>query len=132
MKKITLIRHAESIYNKTMDNSLINCGLTDEGKIQSSKLEYNFDLIIVSPLKRALDTLKYSNITYKNLEISDLFREYKTNGCDYFENEAIISETEEELYSRIKQAKQYISTLNQSNIGVVTHGDFIWWFTSKK
>ena len=53
------LRHAESVYNANQENKMFNCGLTDKGILQASQLTGDYDLVIVSPLKRTSDTLKY-------------------------------------------------------------------------
>lgn len=133
MTTITLIRHGQSQFNISIDTTnpnLINCPLTEYGIIQSNNLTFEFDLLILSPLKRAQQTFTHSNIKCKNVITNDLFREYKTNICDFLETEEPNYETETQFLNRIRQAKTYIKSLNYKNIGIITHGDFIWYFTS--
>jgi len=137
---ITLIRHCQSEFNvleeknhhKNADLSFVNCGLTTLGKYQASKLQSQFDLIIVSPMKRTLDTLKYSNINYKHILVLPLVREFKVDICDFMINEKQIIETEEEILSRCKETKTLLKILSTQykSIGVISHRDFIWFLTN--
>lgn len=130
IKTITLIRHAESQFNQSSTNDISDCDLTFQGTQQAKKLTLKFDLLIISPLKRALDTLQHSNIKYNHIIINHLFREFKINICDFLQTEEIIYETETELLDRIIQSKKYLQSVEYTNIGIITHADFIWYFTS--
>jgi len=131
MKKITLIRHAESIFNSNDKYDVPNCGLTENGILQANNLTFYFDCILISPLKRSLDTFMHSNIQFDEFIITNLVREHKTNKCDFFEYEDFVAETEEKLTERIDNVKLYIKSLPYVNIGIITHADFIFYFTSK-
>ena len=61
------------------------------------EIDIYFDLVICSPLKRTIQTLEYSNIKYKKIIYNKLFREFKTDICDFFEDEEIIYENEEDI-----------------------------------
>src|SRR5579885_3006321 len=132
MKKITIIRHAESLFNAGLyktEQDIINCKLSENGKIQSKQLNHSFDLLILSPLKRAIETYVNSNIKTKEIMINDLFREYKENSAlNFLENEEVKSETKDELNLRIIEAKEYLKNLPQNNIGIISHGIFIYYF----
>lgn len=149
--EIRLIRHAQSkfnvieetkSYNKDQNasndfssNDLIDCGLSKKGIDECSQINFKFDLLIVSPMKRCLQTLECSNINYKKMIIMDIFREYKTDICDFIKKEEIMYETEKDILNRINIGKdilKYIINDNQeiNSIGVISHFDFIWYFTS--
>lgn len=131
MKTITLIRHAQSKFNAgqyTSENELINCKLTEQGKKDCEKLNLSFDLLIISPLKRALETYTNSNIKTKEIIINDLFREQKENHpLNFLENEIVIQETTEEVWERVSKAKKFIETLEFTNIGIISHRNFLWY-----
>ncbi len=132
MISVTLIRHVQSLFNADKTNEEKNCGITDKGVAQALLLTQSFDLLLVSPLKRTIQTEDHSCITYKSMLIHDLFREHKVDQCDFFEDEPFIQETEEEILNRVELAKQYLMGLpSDSNVGIITHGDFVWYFTSK-
>ena len=125
---ITLLRHAESTYNLyNLDE--INCDLSDNGVKQAFKLKGHYDMVIVSPLKRAMNTLKLSKITYDKLENWNDVREKRDNLCDFIEGEHIDFESEDDLLVRINNVKNKLNKLT-GNILIVTHADFIWYFTS--
>eukprot|EP01083_Nonionella_stella_P100908 285257_1 len=146
---ITFIRHGESQFNVTEpniyntqnkavspNNALLDCGLTHKGIQQCSALNFEFDLLIVSPLRRCQETVEYSKIEYDRIITLHIFREYKTDICDFMAHEKRIGETENEIINRTNASKhvlQYI--INDSpdirSIGIVSHHDFIWYFTSE-
>ena len=68
MKTVTLIRHAESHFNagnyKT-DEEIRNCRITNLGIQQAKQLNQSFDIVVLSPLKRAMETYLNSNIKTK-------------------------------------------------------------------
>lgn len=70
MKKVTLMRHAQSKFNaghyKT-DNELRNCGLTEFGLNQAKSLNQTFDVVVISTLRRAIQTYDNSNIKTPNV-----------------------------------------------------------------
>lgn len=133
---ITIIRHAESLYNNgtATESQLKNCKLSEQGKVQASS-ELNgleFDLLILSPLKRAVETYAYSNIKTADIVISHLFREWKTsklNMMDGEEEDPIGSsfETQEQFENRTHLALEFLKSLSEKykKIGIISHHDFI-------
>ncbi|EGR29140.1 phosphoglycerate mutase, putative [Ichthyophthirius multifiliis] len=107
---LVLIRHAESEYNleqrKACNSStevkngenlqtkfkkdLIDCSLTEEGKNQCLQAEQicenlNIGIVLVSPLRRALETCKEIFKNHKNkpkVIVNPLFREMLLSNCD--------------------------------------------------
>jgi phosphohistidine phosphatase SixA len=71
-QKLFFVRHAESYGN--IGQGIIDSPLTEHGIIQASQLVGHFDCVVVSPLRRAKETLHYSKITYDNIIINDDFR----------------------------------------------------------
>jgi broad specificity phosphatase PhoE len=132
VKRITIIRHAQSIHNsgefKTQEDAR-NAKLSEEGKRQASTVKGDFDTVVISPLRRAVETYARSSIKTRRLLMSELFRE-EADGCaaNHFENEPIFLETKEQMRARAQKAKQYIQALDSNNIGIVAHGIFIWYF----
>lgn len=131
MKQVTIIRHAQSIFNAKQyiePEEVRNCGLTKKGIVQSSKLTHSFDILIISPLKRALQTYTYSNIKVENLLISDLLREFKDDNpipLNFLENEQIVPETYEQLIERVQLMLVFIRSLPYKNIGIISHRNFL-------
>ena len=146
--EITLIRHAQSEFNVIEESkhndteklrapkNLLNCGLTQTGMTQCNALNFRFDLLIVSPMKRCLQTLEYSNIEYSQMVALEIFREYKTDICDFMTDEEIVNEREFEIINRTKASKEVLKYIMNHNkelrsIGIITHYEFIWYFTSE-
>lgn len=132
--KITLIRHAQAEHN--VNNELHksnNTSLTEAGIKSCKSLDFSFDLLILSPLKRVIQTYANSNIKTKNIMVSDLFQEFKNNPCnlmDKMESDKTF-ETIEEFENRISKAISFLKELKYNNIGIITHHDFIHKFTKK-
>ena len=90
MKKLVLVRHGESIWNKENKfTGWTDVGLSDEGKIFAKKAGislyhsgFDFDIVYTSVLKRAIDTL---NILIEQMKDTDLIikRSYKLNERHY-------------------------------------------------
>lgn len=127
------MRHATSIYNQTKAD-IIDCELSQDGIKQASQLTGHYDLVITSPLKRSIQTLEYSQITYNERKVLDLIREYKTDKCDFLEGELIIKESEEDLKKRLDIFKDFVDyiIIKYNTILIISHADFIWYFTSKE
>ena len=131
---IHFLRHAESEYNSDRNNKTKNCSITQKGIEQSTKINStSYDLVICSPLKRTIQTLEYSNIKYKKLEYNILFREHKTDICDFFEDEDVIYESEEDIINRINECRILLlkKIKKYENILIVGHADFFWYLSSK-
>jgi len=131
-KKITIIRHAQSKFNAGQfkdDSELLNCPLSDFGKMQAKSLNQTFDVIIISTLKRAMETYLNSCIKADNVIESHLFREQReTSILNFLEGEEIIPETPDDVRKRAREAIEYLKTLNYENIGIISHAYFIWYF----
>ena len=133
-KVVYLIRHGESSFNANLTDD-IDCNLTDLGKKQSLILgerlsENHFDLVIVSPLARALQTLEISKLIYDRMEINHLCREYKIDKCDFLFGEKIEFEKEDDVKNRCLEFRLYLESINCKRIAVICHSDFIYYFTS--
>ena len=84
--KFVFLRHGRSLaddehkHEGRYDSPLTNIG-KQQAEFTAQKLKvYNFDLIITSPLKRALETAEIiSRVIQRKIEINDLFKE-RDNG----------------------------------------------------
>lgn len=127
---ITLVRHAESIFN--CDNSRLDkdIGLSNFGYLQASILDGEYDRIFISPMKRCIDTLKYSRIDILNsiIKIDDRIREFKTDTCDFLSDETIQFESEDNFIKRFYNFRNYLLNNHDENVLILTHGDFIQYF----
>ena len=132
-KLIHLTRHAQSEFNAYGGNTL-DCGITEKGQEQARTqlVGGNYDLVIVSTLKRTRLTLKNSQLTYRDWIVLDICREMKDSHCDYLPGELMEKkETKEEVTGRVKQFKIKLLELSQnySRILVICHGVFGWYLT---
>ena len=127
--KVTFIRHAQSEYNIGQQFSN-NVPITKDGAIACVSLDQTFDILILSPLKRAIQTYANSNIKTKRIIMSDLFQEKKDKPSNMMDNDTDY-ETTADFETRILKAIDFIKQLDCSNIGVIGHHDFIQKLTSK-
>ncbi len=132
MVHVTLLRHAESMFNTGVSN-VEDVNLTFKGAKQAQKLTGQYDLVICSPLRRAVDTLFYSKIKYRELILDHDVREVKKDICDFLLFEPKKIETEKQVLKRVERFKKYLDSLEgeYQRILIVSHGDFIWYLTSK-
>lgn len=132
--EVSFLRHAQSVFNRDLTSEK-NCCLTDYGREQASKVTGTYDIIICSILKRARETLQYSQLASKKLYFTELCREMRVDICDFLENEDETQlETEEEIQKRIKNFKQYLKEKVDpgQTVLVICHRDFIHHFGQKK
>ena len=165
MREVYLIRHGESEANAaefldiSSDTYIFDAELTTKGKMQaktaSNKLNHiEFDLIVSSPLSRALQT--YEIIFSKRdieLEINPLHREHVAHSCDIgkqpdelkkifpnlnfgklekywwnngkkIQEKKIFIESIANLNLRVKKFKTFIENRNEKRIAVIGHGTF--------
>ncbi|ARF10315.1 hypothetical protein Hokovirus_1_194 [Hokovirus HKV1] len=99
-------------------------GITELGKDLASQLDINVDLCIISPLDSVKNTLKHSNIIYKNLLISDLCLPKLDGNDNSYKN--ILSkkiETEEEFQNRVNLLSEYLKKkqIKYPRILLLTH-----------
>lgn len=123
-KKITLMRHARSRFNDGLGDDY-DCALSPMGIKQASQVTGEFDIVITSNLKRAQQTLQYSQIKYFQHLISDKCREVRNvSKCDYLLGEDLIEETPEQVAKRVHE---FVKQLEQfhGNILVISHGLFL-------
>lgn len=125
--KVTFLRHAESIFNVFL-HSEMDCDLSKKGIDQARALEGDYDVIILSCLRRTHQTLLYSRLTAKRILMTHLCREQQKDICDYMCGEDDSHrETEEELALRIDSFKDYLrrEVKPGERVLVISHGDFI-------
>jgi broad specificity phosphatase PhoE len=136
---IYFIRHAESEYN--IDNNITHkdCGITSKGESQCIKTceelkNDQFDLVICSPLKRCKQTCERLKLNSNKVDIDYDCREHIQHVSDLMEGEEVVYETEEKVIKRTNEFKQkllnYEKQYNYKKIAVVSHADFIFYFTS--
>lgn len=123
--KITVIRHCESLFNagKIGPFEDLNCKITNFGMQQANSIDFTFDILIISPLKRALETYTNSKIKANKIVINELFEEIHFEVPSFIE-----AESKEEIEKRVNNAKKFIEDLNYENIGIISHGAFLKYF----
>lgn len=132
--ELTCLRHAESVFNRDLTSDK-DCELSEVGIQQAEQIKGTFDVIICSIMKRARQTLQYSQLSCKYLHFTDLCREVRRDICDFLEGEDETKlETEAEIQKRLKQFKQYLK--EKTDIGqkvlIICHRDFIHELNHKK
>ena len=142
---ITFIRHAESEFN-AYRWTVPNVGLSPNGIRQSILLMGKYDLAICSALKRARQTLDYSNIEYKTVLFTELCRELRDgNPSDFYPLETVVTDTASTNSRRIQSFRRYLcnQTMYYPSIAVVSHYSFLlaltgfsfenayWWTTNE-
>lgn len=123
LRGIHLIRHGQSFSN--IGYPLIkNSPLTGKGKEQASDLNFEINTIICSPMKRTIDTIKYSKISYEKLFVYNMIRELICEPGDCFDFEKFELEDVKNFNDRMRifANKLYFLSLRTSSIGIITHG----------
>jgi broad specificity phosphatase PhoE len=160
MKKIFFIRHGEGYHNLMNYNyhnwHLMYPRLTTNGINQCYQLKEKlksekFDLILVSPLRRTLETAEYIFDKSNTFVANEDIREVLSNPCDLREsiteilrsydyvnldeipeNESLeIKESNDNINKRIESFYKYLDKLPIGNYAVVSHFEFLKRFLSK-
>lgn len=102
----------------------VNTCLTEDGKNQARSVQGPCDVLIVSPLKRALETYVHSKLTTKRLIVNDLFREWTHWGpAQFLEHEdQSRPETWDDFLRRMDQAIEFLKQLPETNVTILSHG----------
>ena len=125
--EIYFLRHAESLAN--LGNILIDSPLSENGIKQSKQVEGHFDVIFCSPLRRTLETLHYSRLTYDNLVIEHDIREMvqDISSCLLLEQrEKFLPETLDSFWKRANRFTQTLEKKSEESnkILIISHGFF--------
>lgn len=132
--EVTFLRHSQSIFNRDLTSEK-DCDLTDFGIEQSKTINGTYDIIICSILKRAKQTLQYSQLQSKELYFTDLCREVRRDICDFLEGEDETNlETDQEIQTRLTLFKEFLKSKakGRDKILVICHRDFIHEMGNKK
>jgi broad specificity phosphatase PhoE len=161
-KTLFLIRHGQSISNRDYDESIAyrDAGLTEQGISQARALQrqlegLQLDLVVVSPLTRALQTcqnalppsytgpiLVLSEITevcsshyscgHKRSVVQPKFPskfDWSNIGMDeiwWWQYDKNGSETNRYQIDRMEKFRQFIRERPEQRIAVFSHGDYLW------
>lgn len=147
--QIYFMRHAQSKANIGLTTEA-NSPLSLAGQQQAMNLTGDYDLVLTSPLRRAIQTLAFSSITYRKHMICADCREIR-DSCigDYLEEEVReedrraegedhgaegekpdhkVTETDQDVLTRIKSLRKLLDQLAQSGqyrkILVISHACF--------
>lgn len=160
MKTIYFVRHAEgyhNLYNYQYHNwhlefpRLTVNGLKQCFKLRKKLEEDNFDYIVVSPLRRTLETATNVFGKDKRFIAMDSIREFVANPCDYRETIEDIfkeysfvdfdfvcdnydynkKENDTDINLRIDSFYSYLVNNSFEKIAVVSHGEFLKRFFKK-
>ena len=124
---ITLLRHCQSLYNEDhiKNKHLKNVSLSSKGKSMAKTLNGHYDIVLLSPMYRTVQTLKLSNITFDKLIIRTDIREYKQTTGSFFESEdSTIKEEHLVFKDRVFNFKLFLDDFKDLNILVIGHGLF--------
>ena len=140
MKKLYFVRHGESLLNaQRIFTGQINTPLSDEGRAQariagSMAEQFKFDLIVSSPLVRALETAQLiaEQVGYPldKIIVNDLFKERYMGSLEgqswdkgpedethYPDMESLVA-----LQARAKAGLAFLNSLDADTILLASHG----------
>lgn len=123
--EIWFLRHGQSTANSG-ENDCVDSPLSAVGKEQANRVVGEFDLVIVSPLCRAQETLKHSCIKFEEIHIEPLCRERIFAERDLLPGESLVIESDECYSNRIRLFKEKVLEFAQTRkkILVVGHSYF--------
>jgi broad specificity phosphatase PhoE len=140
-KTMTLIRHAESLANA--GQMCVDPSLTDEGVRQAARLRGTYQLVICSPMRRAVQTWERSSLRARRFVVTDLVRECAAPSIDFkseLENEnaqllrpdadslregETVGENRQEYERRLDLFLAFLRAQPESSIAIVSHNSFL-------
>jgi len=126
------MRHAASVFNDE-GTDLPDCGLSARGAAQARALTGHYDLVVVSPLKRARHTLELSRITFSESLTLGCAREVVTDLCDCLPGETFVPETPTSVAARIAELTRLLASwVDTRSVLVISHADLIWNLTARE
>lgn len=127
MLSVTFLRHCESTFNADMSSDTVDATLTEHGKQEAAKLSGHYDVVICSPLRRAMQTLDCSGITFTTRMNDALVREWVCNVSDMMVDEPFHVESYSQFLARVDRFLEYLRCWYGvvKSVLVVSHGDFI-------
>jgi len=121
---LSFMRHGQALSNLEGLSDKVDAPLTEEGKLQASNVGGHYDLVILSPLRRCMETLLYSKITYENVLVSYDVREFAINPCDLLPGESG-QDRPEDLQTRIAGLEKTLSTVGDHlRVLIISHAYF--------
>jgi broad specificity phosphatase PhoE len=128
--KVICLRHFESEFNERPSCTDKNVGLSKRGDKYSIKFSETFDLVILSPLLRCIQTFQQCHVKYNDLYVWNEVREFMKDPCDFFTHECMTIETYETFSARVDVLIEKLKQLKQQNPNIhrvllVSHSDLI-------
>jgi broad specificity phosphatase PhoE len=131
----TFLRHAESLYNCDQSQD-VDVALSELGVKQASVLSGAYDYILVSPLARARQTLRLSQLSAPHVEVSTLCREKLQSDIvsNSMDGESGLDESLIQFVMRVQLLTAYLKQLAQryKRILVISHMGVITALTGKE
>lgn len=125
-KQLWLIRHAESLGN-TGQWGGPDPRLSAKGKVQAAQIKGPVELLIVSPMKRTLETYLESRLTSNKIIVSELFRERMGGGKGEYRDGELVHkiESDSQFQKRVDTAIEFLLAQPESRIAIVSHWGFL-------
>jgi len=122
VKTLVLVRHGAK-----EQTGQPNPGLTAEGRRQAAQLSFSTEVVCVSPLRRAQETLEHSDIKTQHQTVNPIFREWRQGVSTFLEGEDVKDkESEGDFYLRVVQARLVLlDEISANHITVISHEDFL-------
>lgn len=131
-KQLYLIRHAESEHNAKSkfpdrkEQDFVNTCLTSNGIDQAGKIQGPVNLLILSPMKRCVQTYAHSKLTVGRVVMSDLVREWRVYGpASFLEHEKQEAEPRAVFMARVEATSQLLKQQPENSIAILAHGVFL-------
>lgn len=142
MKHLYFIRHGESVMNKDRkfagqtDTPLTELGRKQARLVANEITNYNFDVIVSSPLIRALETAqiiaKIIDYPTDKIVINDIFMEHNVGSLagkpwdnyEEFDTRFTDMESKNDFRKRVEAGLNFLHRLPEDNVLLVGHGSF--------
>lgn len=121
---LTLIRHAHPDHARSYDPPL-----SPVGRDQAATLSGHYPLVVISPLRRTLDTYVHSDIRGDRVLVSDLLREQRdASSYNCFRCEEIIPETKADVMDRVQKLKCWLQVQPEREVCLITSAFLMCYF----
>jgi broad specificity phosphatase PhoE len=118
---IHFCRHGESLGNIAVFHGP-DSPLSSNGREQAKLLSGHYDLILISPLRRTLETLLYSGITYDKVSIDYSLRERIFGRTDLLPNEELKVESDHDFWRRTHEFTELLKQETQKHQKILIIG----------
>eukprot|EP01065_Artemidia_motanka_P019425 TRINITY_DN23082_c0_g1_i1.p1 TRINITY_DN23082_c0_g1~~TRINITY_DN23082_c0_g1_i1.p1 ORF type:complete len:166 (+),score=52.58 TRINITY_DN23082_c0_g1_i1:56-499(+) len=123
---IHLVRHAESVTNATGED-VVDAELSALGREQAARLGGEYDVALVSPLRRTKQTWELSGMSAREVRECIDCRECVIDDCDRMEHEPLFVESEEVVAARVQRLLSILreAARDHPRVVVVTHSELM-------